>query len=128
EIPNDHRLLVASENAYQYMAERYGLTPGYIWAIDTDEQGSPQQIADLVDLITERDVPAVFVESNVDTRPMETVATEADVEIAGTIFSDELGEPGEEGGTYISMLEHNLETIHAGLTAADSSDDAGEDS
>lgn len=128
EIPEEHRLLVASENAYQYMADRYGLTPGYIWAIDTDEQGSPQQIAELVELIKQRDVPAVFVESNVDTRPMETVANEADVEIAGTIFSDELGEPGKDGGTYVSMLEHNLEIIHAGLTEDASNDDGGEDS
>lgn len=124
EVPDDQRVLVASENAYQYMADRYNLTPGYIWAIDTDEQGSPQQIAALVELIKQRDVPAVFVESNVDTRPMETVADEAGVEIAGTIFSDELGEPGDDGGTYISMLEHNLETIHAGLT--DSSDGNGD--
>jgi len=116
EIPDAHRVLVTSENAYQYMAERYGITTGYIWAIDTDEQGSPEQITSLVSLIRERDVPAVFVESNVDIRPMETVATEANVEIAGTIFSDELGEPGKTGGTYVDMLEHNLAEIHAGLT------------
>src|SRR5690625_4830543 len=115
EIPAAQRVLVTSENAYQYLAERYGLTTGYIWAIDTEEQGSPDQITRLVGLIKEREVPVVFVESNVDTRPMETVAAEAGVPIAGTIFSDELGQPGATGGTYLGMLEHNLIEIHAGL-------------
>ena len=46
---------------------------------------------------------------------METVAAEAGVPIAGTIFSDELGQPGATGGTYLEMLEHNLSEIHAGL-------------
>ncbi|HLR55558.1 MAG TPA: zinc ABC transporter substrate-binding protein [Actinomycetales bacterium] len=126
EIPPDQRVLVTSENAYQYMAARYDLTTGYIWAIDTEEQGSPGQITQLVSLIRERKVPVVFVESNVDTRPMETVADEAEVPIAGTIFSDELGKPDETGGTYLAMLEHNLTQIHSGLTGktgADSGDD-----
>ncbi|HLS03476.1 MAG TPA: zinc ABC transporter substrate-binding protein [Actinomycetales bacterium] len=120
EIPQEQRVLVTSENAYQYLADRYGLTTGYIWAIDTEEQGSPTQITDLVELIHERSIPAVFVESNVDTRPMETVAAEAGVPIAGTLFSDELGKPGEVGGTYLKMLEHNLAQVHAGLTGSTS--------
>lgn len=93
EIPPEQRVLVTSENAYQYLAEQYGWQTGYIWAIDTEENGSPSQIMNLVDLVEKSSVPAVFVESNVDTRPMETVAAEAGVPIAGTIFSDELGKP-----------------------------------
>lgn len=109
-IPEEHRVLVTSENAYQYMADRYGLDAGYIWAIDTDEQGSPEQINALVALIKDREVPVLFVESNVDTRPMETVSRETGSPIFATIFSDELG-----AGSYLGMLRHNITEINAGL-------------
>ena len=110
EIPARQRVLVTSENAYQYMADRYGLDVGYIWAIDTDEQGSPEQINSLVKLVRDRQVPVLFVESNVDTRPMETVARETGSPISDTIYSDELG-----AGSYLGMLRHNITVINAGL-------------
>lgn len=115
EIPPAQRVLVTSEHAYQYMTERYGLTSGYIWEIDTDEQGTPEQIASLVKLIKDSQVPVVFVESNVDARPMETIAKEAGVPVFGKLFSDELGHPGKDGGTYLEMLKFNIAQIHAGL-------------
>lgn len=116
EIPENHRVLVTSEHAFQYMTERYGLTSGYIWEIDTDELGSPEQINALIALVRASDVPALFVESNVDTRPMETISAETGVEIAGVVFSDELGKPGETGDIYLKMLTANIEQIHKGLS------------
>ncbi len=116
-LPEDRRILVTSENAFQYMAARYGLTPGYLWAIDTEGQGTPDQISALIDLVRDDRVPALFVESNVDTRPMQTVSDETGVPIAGVIYSDALGEPGAEGASYLGMLESNLTLIEAGLGA-----------
>lgn len=116
QIPPEQRTLVTSEHAYQYMVERYGLQAGYIWAIDTDEQGSPDQINDLVELVRQRHVPALFVESNVDRRPMETVSAETGVDIYSTLFSDELGDPDGDGASYTGMLTHNIDQIHAGLS------------
>lgn len=116
DIPEENRLLVTSERAYQYMAARYGLEEGYIWAIDTEEQGTPEQIKALVDLINEKQPPVLFVESNVDSRAMETVSEETGVEIFGTLFSDEIGKPGDEGDTYLKFLRYNIEQIHAGLS------------
>ena len=115
EIPQERRILVTGERAYQYMAKTYGLEEGYIWAIDTEENGSPAQIKALVDFIRERDVPSLFVESNVDRRPMETVSNETGVPIAHELYSDELGKPGSEGGTYTDFLEYNIRNIHDGL-------------
>ncbi|MBM7600613.1 iron/zinc/copper transport system substrate-binding protein [Virgibacillus halotolerans] len=112
EIPEEHRILVTSERAYQYLADRYGLEEGYIWAIDTEENGTPEQITSLVKFIDEHDVPALFVETNVDTRPMETVSKETGVDIAGEIYSDEIGKPGSPGDTYIKYLEYNIKEIH----------------
>lgn len=115
DIPEENRMLVTSERAYQYMTDRYGLEAGYLWEIDTDEQGTPEQITSLVRLIKEKQVPALFVESNVDPRPMETVSKETGVPIAAKLFSDELGKPGEEGDTYIKFLRYNIEKIHEHL-------------
>lgn len=116
EIPEEHRLLVTSERAYQYMAKRYGLEEGFIWEIDTEEQGTPEQITSLIELVNEKQPPVLFVESNVDSRAMETVSKETGVEIYSTLYSDEIGKPGEEGDTYLKFLRYNIEKIHAGLT------------
>lgn len=115
EIPEENRVLVTSERAYQYLADRYGLEEGYIWAIDTEENGSPEQIKELLAFLEETPAPVLFVETNVDTRPMETISKESGIEIFGEIFSDEIGEPGEEGDTYVKYLQFNIDVIHDGL-------------
>ena len=117
EIPEEDRILVTSEQAYQYMTDRYGLKEGYIWAIDTEENGSPEQITELLDFIEESDPPVLFLETNVDSRPMETVSQESGVEIFGEIYSDEIGKPGEEGDTYVKYLQYNIDMIYDGLTS-----------
>lgn len=117
EIAEENRILVTSERAYQYMAKRYGLTEGFIWMIDTEENGSPEQITALINFIKEEAPPVLFVETNVDPRPMETVAAESGVDIYGELYSDEIGKPGEEGDTYINYLQYNIDMIHEGLTS-----------
>ncbi len=117
DIPEEDRILVTSERAYQYMADRYGLEEGYIWAVDTEENGSPEQIKSLLSFLEETSPPVLFVETNVDTRPMETVSKESGIDIYGEIFSDEIGEPGEEGDTYVKYLQFNIDVIHDGLQA-----------
>lgn len=117
DIPEENRILVTSERAFQYMADRYGLKEGYIWALDTEENGSPEQITSLIKFIEKEEPPVLFLETNVDSRPMETVAKETGVEIFSGIFSDEIGKPGEEGDTYVKYLQYNIDKIHEGLTS-----------
>lgn len=113
EIPEEKRILVTSERAFQYMASHYGLKEGYIWALDTEENGSPQQIKALVNFIKEHDVPVLFIESNVDPRPMETVSKETGVPFSKKpIYSDEIGKPGDEVDTYVKYLNYNIKLIH----------------
>lgn len=116
EIPEENKVLVTSECAYQYLLERYGFDEACIYKVDTEEDGSPEQITALVEYIEERNVPILFVESNVDPRPMETVSQESGVDIFETpIYSDEIGQPGDEVDTYVKYLEYNLDVITAGL-------------
>ncbi len=117
EIPKEDHILVTSERAYQYMADRYDLKEGFIWEVDTEENGSPEQITTLVEFIKEENPPVLFVESNVDSRPMETVSNESGVDIfEDKLYSDEIGALGEEADTYIKYLQYNIDKIHAGLT------------
>lgn len=111
-IPEDRRILVTSERAFQYMTAHYGLKEAFIWEIDTEENGSPKQIKALVQFVKDHSVPVLFIESNVDPRPMEIVAKETGVRIADKrIYSDEIGKPGDEVDTYIKYLEYNIALI-----------------
>ena len=115
DIPEANRILVTSEHAYQYMAADYGIKEGYLWEINTEENGTPDQIKGLISFIEKNDVKALFVESNVDKRLMETVSKETGIPIVDTIYSDELGKPGTEGETYTGFLKSNIENIHDGI-------------
>lgn len=117
DIPEEDRVLVTSERAFQYFVDRYGLKEGFIYEIDTEENGTPEQIKNLVSFIEDEEPPVLFVESNVDPRPMETVSNESGVEIfEDELYSDEIGELGGEADTYMKYLQYNIDKIHAGLT------------
>lgn len=116
-IPEEDRYFMASERAFQYLAAEYGLTEGFIWKVDTEENGSPDQIKDAINFVKKYQPPVLFIESNVDSRPMQTVSKATGVPIYyPAIYSDELGKPGEEADTYLTYLEYNLKHIYNGLT------------
>lgn len=116
EIPEEERYLVTSERAFQYMADHFDLEEGFIWEIDTEENGSPEQIKELVSFLEDNEVPMLFVESNVDERPMETVSNESGVPIyEKPIYSDEIGAVGEEVDTYVKYLNYNIDVMSGGL-------------
>lgn len=112
-IPKERRILVTCEHAFQYMTKEYGLNEAYIWSIDTEETGSPEQIKELIGFIKENNVPVLFIESNVDKRPMQMVSKETKVPISKkAIYSDELDKPGGEVDTYLKFLRHNINLIY----------------
>lgn len=115
DLDEERRVLVTSERAFQYVADRYDLREGYIWAVDTDDIGTPDQIISLIDFVEEHEPPALFLESNVTPSPMETVADDTGVDIHAILYSDELAPEGEPGDTYVGMLEENLNRIADGL-------------
>ncbi|WP_088013844.1 metal ABC transporter substrate-binding protein [Gottfriedia acidiceleris] len=111
KIPLEKRFLITSEGAFKYFSKAYQLQSGYIWEINSEGQGTPSQIKNVVDLIKEKNVKVLFVETSVDPRSMETVSRETSIPIAGTVFTDSLGKPGEAGDTYLGMMEWNTKTI-----------------
>ncbi|MBM7097169.1 zinc ABC transporter substrate-binding protein [Bacillus sp. H-16] len=115
EIPADKRVIVVSENAFKYFGEDYGFETVGIWEMNSHEEGTTSQINRVIDLVQDREISSVFVESTVDQRYMETVSNNANIPIAGEVYTDALGQEGSGAETYIDMLRHNAQTFVEGL-------------
>lgn len=116
KLPKDQRILVTSEGAFKYFSEAYGFVGEYIWEINQENQGTPDQITRIVDIIKEKKIKGLFLETSIDARSMEAVSSETNTPIKGMIFTDSLGHLGEDGDTYITMMEWNINTIFEGLS------------
>ncbi|WP_420393089.1 metal ABC transporter solute-binding protein, Zn/Mn family [Acuticoccus sp.] len=119
-VPPARRVLVTAHDAFQYFGRAYGYEVRGIQGISTESEAGLRRIEDLVDLLVERDVGAVFVESSVSDRNVRALAEGAaargrDVAIGGELYSDAMGEPGTYEGTYVGMIDHNATTIARAL-------------
>ena len=115
-IPADKKLIVTSEGCFKYFSKAYDIPSAYIWEINTEEEGTPQQTRDLVQKLKSGPTPAaLFVESSVDDRPMKTISRETGIPIYAKIFTDSVANEGEDGDSYLAMMKWNLEKIAEGL-------------
>lgn len=114
-IPEDRRWLATSEGAFSYLARDFGLRELYIWPINADQQGSPQQVRKVIDQMREHHVPAVFSESTIPADAAQQVARETGAKYGGVLYVDSLSTPDGPVPTYIDMLKTTAGTIAAGL-------------
>jgi manganese transport system substrate-binding protein len=116
-LPDNQRALVSCEGAFSYLARDMGLTEKYIWPVNAEQQATPQQITAAIEFVKANDVPAVFCESTVSDKPMQQVVRATDASFGGTLYVDSLSDPGGPVPTYLDLIQHDADTIVAGLTA-----------
>ena len=120
EIEERVRVLITAHDAFNYFANRYGMQVRGLQGISTESEASTADVQELARFISERGIPAVFIESSVPDQGVQAVIEAAaarghTVTIGGEIFSDAMGEEGTEEGTYLGMIRHNIDTIVAAL-------------
>jgi manganese/iron transport system substrate-binding protein len=117
-IPEDQRWLVTCEGAFSYLARDMGLKELYLWPMNADQVGTPQQVRAVIDGVRENNIPVVFCESTVSTAPAEQVARETGVTYGGVLYVDSLSEPDGPVPTYLDLLTVTTRTVAEGLTTA----------
>ena len=119
-LPESQRALVTCEGAFSYLARDAGLTERYIWAVNAEQQATPQQIAATIEFVKDNQVPAVFCESTVSDAPMQQVVEATDTAFGGVLYVDSLSEADGPVPTYLDLIRHDTETIITALTGAGS--------
>ncbi len=116
-IPEDKRWLVSCEGAFSYLARDMGLRELFLWPINADQMGTPQQVRQVIDTVRAQDIPAVFCESTVNQAPARQVARETGAHYGGVLYVDSLSEPGGPVPSYLELLRVTSQTIADGLAA-----------
>lgn len=115
-LPQSQRVLVTCEGAFSYLAADAGLSEGYLWPVNAENEGTPQQVAATVELVRSSQVPAVFCESTVNDKAMRQVASETGAAFGGTLYVDSLTDADGDAPTYLELIRYDAATITAALT------------
>ncbi len=114
-VPEAQRWLVTSEGAFPYLARSLGLKELFLWAVNADQQGTPQQVQKVIDGVRANKIPVVFSESTVSDKPARQIAKETGVRYGGVLYVDSLSDAKGPVPTYLKMLEYDVETVVKGL-------------
>jgi manganese/zinc/iron transport system substrate-binding protein len=123
-VPAERRVVITAHDAFNYFGRAYGFDVRGLQGISTASEAGTADIQQLADVIAERRIPAVFVESSVSPRAIQAVREAVrsrgwDVRIGEQLFSDAMGDPDTAEGTYPGMVRHNVDALVSGLLAED---------
>jgi manganese/zinc/iron transport system substrate-binding protein len=115
-IPDEHRILITAHDAFGYFGRAYRVEVRGLQGISTVSEYGIRDVSSLVEFVTERHIPAIFIESGIPPRSIESVIAGARqrrhrVIEGGMLYGDSLGGADEPGSTYIGMMRHNVHTI-----------------
>ncbi|UXN61752.1 metal ABC transporter substrate-binding protein [Phyllobacterium zundukense] len=114
-IPVDKRWLVSSEGAFSYLTRDFRLKELYLWPINADQQGTPQQVRKVIDAVRANKIAAVFSESTISDKPAKQVARETGAYYGGVLYVDSLSDADGPVPTYIDLLRVTSDTVEKGL-------------
>ena len=120
QIPSNKRILVTAHDAFGYFGKAYGFRVVGLQGISTASEAGTKDIQNTAKIIIDNQVPTIFIESSVPVRKIQALqaavqATGGTVQIGETLFTDAMGDPTTEEGTYIGMIRHNINSIVKGL-------------
>lgn len=110
-IPSSQRALVTCEGAFSYLARDAGLTERFLWAVNAEQQATPQRIAATIEFVREHDVAAVFCESTVSDAAMQQVVEATDARFGGILYVDSLSDADGPVPTYLDLIRHDTAVI-----------------
>jgi manganese/iron transport system substrate-binding protein len=117
-IPKDKRYLVTSEGAFSYLAKDLNMKEVYLWPMNADQQGTPQQVRKVIDTVRKHHIPVVFSESTISDKPAKQVASETNAIYGGVLYVDSLSEKDGKVPTYLDLLKVTTSTIANGFKKA----------
>lgn len=115
-VPEQQRWLATCEGAFSYLIRDFGMKELYLWPMNADQQGTPQQVRKVIDTVRKNEIPAVFCESTVSQAPAKQVARETNAKYGGVLYVDSLTEADGPVTSYLDLLRVTSETIVKGLT------------
>jgi len=118
-IPENKRWMVTSEGAFSYLARDLGMKELYLWPVNADQQGTPQQVRKVIDQVRKNAIPAVFSESTVSDKPARQVARETGAHYGGVLYVDSLSQASGPVPTYLDLLKVTTETLIQGIRAGE---------
>ncbi|OQV40754.1 iron ABC transporter substrate-binding protein [Pantoea vagans] len=119
DIPEDKHWMVTSEGAFSYLARDLGMKELYLWPVNADQQGTPQQVRKVIDQVKKNAIPAVFSESTVSDKPARQVARETGAHYGGVLYVDSLSNAQGPVPTYLDLLRVTTETLAQGIKAGE---------
>ena len=111
DLPDDRRILITSEAAFLYLADRYNFHHDAVWGSNSEEEGTPRQILRVTEMINENQPGAIFYESTISGRHIQAVADDTGSEVFGPLYVDSIAESGDQADNYIGMMRANIELI-----------------
>ncbi len=115
-IPKQQRILITSHDAFQYYGRKYGIRLESILGTSTDAQAQTSDYTKVDKVIRESGVPAVFIESTVNPKMLQQLASSNDITIGGSLFSDSIGNKDSDAPSYLAMLKYNTDVIVKALS------------
>ncbi|UXS60351.1 manganese ABC transporter substrate-binding lipoprotein MntC [Staphylococcus ureilyticus] len=115
DIPKEQRAMITSEGAFKYFSKQFDIKPGYIWEINTEKQGTPEQMKQAVKFVQDNNLKHLLVETSVDQKSMQSLSEETNLDIYGEVYTDSIGKKGTKGDSYFNMMQENINTVHGSM-------------